>query len=99
MIPTVLALLVVVLATPLNWYVTAKLWRLSLASPDLRALRERAVAALALALIVTVFAVVFVNNEMKPPPLDNDATKLLTRGALLALAVIPDLYWLRLYRR
>ena len=96
---TLLAILVVVLALPLNVYVTVKLWRLSHQSPEIRTLRERAVTALALTLIVAAFAVVFVNNEMKPPPLDNEATKLITRGALLALAVIPAARWAWLYRK
>lgn len=98
-LPILLAILVVVVAMPLNWYVTLRLWWLSRQSPGVRVLRERAIVALMLSLIVTVFAVVFVNNELPMPPLDAEATKLLTRSALLVWSVVPPVYWLYLYRR
>lgn len=97
MIPTVLAVLVVLVALPLNWFVTLKLWRLARLAPEIGVLRERALVALALALIVTVFAVIFLNNEMPVPLLDVEATRIITRSAMLALS-LPALYWLFLYR-
>ncbi len=96
---TLLAILVVVVALPLNVYVTRKLRRLSQSTPEIKVLHERSVAALALTLIVAIYAAVFVNNEIHPPPLDFESTKLITRGALLALAVIPAARWAWLYRK
>lgn len=95
---TLLAVLVVVVAVPLNWYVTFRLWRLSRSAPRVRVLRERAIVALALAVIVTVFAAIFMNNELTPPPLGPDATRILTRCVLLVMSVAPPVYWLWLYR-
>lgn len=98
-IPAVLAWLVVVVAMPLNWLTAVLQWRLSNVAPAIRVLRERAVAATALAIIVSVFALIFVNNDLGMPMLDLAATKLLTRGTMLALSVIPAVYWLRLWWR
>lgn len=94
----ILAVLVVAVAMPLNWYVTFKLWRLSRRNPTYKVLRERAIVALAVAIIVTVFALIFVNNDLTPPPVPGDITKLVTRSTVLAFSVLPALYWLRLYR-
>lgn len=95
----ILSLLVIIVAVPLNWLVTLLLWRLSNANRPIRVLRERAVAALALSLIVTMFALVFANNDMHPPILDYESTKFVTRGVLLTMAVVPALYWLNLWRK
>lgn len=97
MIPVILAWLVVLVALPLNWYVTFRLDRLSRANPDVRVLRERSYVAVSLALVVTIFAVVFLNNGMEFPILDLVTTQLLTRGAILGLA-LPALLWLWIYR-
>lgn len=96
-LPNLLAFLVIFVALPLNWLVTILLWRLSLAAPDTRVLRERAIAALAVSIIVTAFSIVFLNNDLVPPPLDFESTKLLTRGAMFALSIVPASYWLYLY--
>lgn len=97
MIPVILAWLVVLVAFPLNLAATFVLVRLSRANPDTRVLRERAYVAVALLMIVTVFAGVFLNNGMDFPVLNDDATRLVTRTAVLALA-LPAAYWLWLYR-
>jgi hypothetical protein len=97
-LPEILALLVIVVAAPLNWAVALLLWRLSLAAPRIRALRANAIAALALATIVSVFAAIFVNNGLETPVLGPQETQLVTRGALLILAVVPAAYWLAFYR-
>ena len=94
-----LAALTVFIAAPLNWVVAAMLIRLSLRAQHVRVLRERAVTAVALAFIVTVFALIFVNNSFVPPFLDFETTKYITRGTLLVLSVLPTIYWLRLYLR
>lgn len=95
---TLLALLTVFVAMPLNIFVTIRLWRLYRADPSLRVLRERAIASLFVAIVVTVFALVFLNNDLVPPILAFEDTKILTRGAMLAVGVIPAGYWLWLYR-
>jgi hypothetical protein len=95
----VLAMLVVVVAVPLNWTVVALLWRLHRQAPEVRVLRERGIVATALAIIVTIFALVFLNNDLDVPLLDFESTKLVTRTAILAASVIPALYWLSIYWR
>lgn len=93
-----LAFAVVAIAAPLNWIVAYLLWRLSRQAPEVAVLRERAINATAVALIVSVFAVIFVNNGLEVPPLGIEATRLLTRGSLLALSTYAAVRWLRLYR-
>ena len=97
MIPSILAVLVVLVALPLLWYVAVRLLSEVRRSPEIGVLRERAFLALVLALVVTVFAAVFLNNGMAEPILDSHATMVLTRAAILALS-IPALYWWKLYR-
>ncbi len=96
--PTLLALGTIFFALPLNWLVTIRLWRLYRAAPEIRVLRERAIASMFVAIVVTIFALVFLNNDLVPPVLAFDDTKILTRGAILAVGVIPAGYWLWLYR-
>lgn len=96
-LPEVLAWLVILVALPLNWYVTIRLILLTRANPGLRVLRERTYVSLALSMIVSVFAFVFLNNGMNEPVLNSEATQLITRSAVLALA-LPAAYWLYLYR-
>lgn len=97
MIPTILAWLVILVAVPFNWFVAWRLWRLARSEPNLRVLRERALTAAHTAVVVTVFAVVFLNNGMEIPLLNVEQTQLLTRTAILSL-VIPPLRWWLLYR-
>lgn len=89
---------IILVALPLNWIVTALLWRVSLRSPDVGVLRERAGAALAVSLILTVFTFVFLNNDLDDPILQGDDLKIVTRSVMLVLSVVPALLWLRLYR-
>jgi hypothetical protein len=96
--PALLAWLVIFIAVPANWLVVVGLLRLSRASPNNRVLRDRLLVAVMLAAVVTVFGVVFVNNGMESPPLGLPQTQVLTRVAILSLA-IPAIYWLSLYRR
>jgi hypothetical protein len=97
MTPHVLAILISVIGVPLNWYVVWRLWRLPSRKTN-RVIRERAIAALALAIVVTVFAAIFLNNDMLPPLLGLDVTKWVTRCVLLVASFVPPLYWLSLYR-
>lgn len=93
----VLAWLVILVAVPLNWIVTLRLWRLYRPGEDIGLLKERTLLALVLAIVVTIFAAVFLNNGMEDPILDLAATQLLTRSAILGLS-IPAIYWLFLFR-
>lgn len=95
---SVLAVLVLVIGVPLNVYVTLRLWRLSKVSPQLRVLRERAIVAACVLLIVVVFSAIFLNNDTVPPFFGLDVTKVITRAAVLVVAVVPAAYWLRIYR-
>lgn len=96
-LPVLLAWLVVLVAMPVNWYVTIKLAMLSGANPEVRVLRERLYVSIGLSVVVSVFAFVFLNNGMDIPVLNNVQTQLITRAAVLGLA-LPALYWLYLYR-
>jgi hypothetical protein len=98
-IPTILAVVTLGVGVPLNLYVTAKLWRLAHGAPHVKALRERAIAATAVLLVVTVFGLIFANNDLVPPIVSFDATKFLTRGAMVVVAIVPASYWLWVYRR
>jgi hypothetical protein len=93
----VLALLVIFVALPLNIGVAALLWGLHLKHPHIEVLRERGIVASSMAVIVAVFALVFLNNDLASPVLDFNTTKLVTRTAILAASTVPALFWLRLY--
>jgi small neutral amino acid transporter SnatA (MarC family) len=97
-LPTILGALVLVIGAPLNLYVTFKLWRLSRERPQLRVLRERALVAFAVLVVVVVFGLIFLNNDLDAPILTFDQTKLYTRAVMLFVAVGPASYWLYLYR-
>lgn len=93
-----LAVATLAIGVPLNLLVTVRLWRLSRAYPRIRVLRERALVALVVLLLVTVFGLLFVNNDLTIPILDSGATKIVARSAILVLAILPAVYWLLLYR-
>lgn len=94
---TILAILTLVVGVPLNAYVTRRLWMLSRARPDILVLRERAIAATAVLILVLVFGLIFLNNDLIPPIVSFVDTKLLTRGVMLFVAVVPASYWLLIY--
>lgn len=96
--PVVLAILVTFVAVPVNWFVVIALGRLLRARPDNGILRDRFLVAAMLATVVTIFAAVFVNNDMTPPPFGLPVTQVFTRLSILSLA-IPAIYWLSLYWR
>lgn len=90
--------LVLLIGVPLNLYVTAKLLVLARSQPTFRVLRERAIVAVCVLLVVVVFGLIFLNNDTIPPFFGTDTTKIITRIAVLIVATVPALYWLRLYR-
>jgi hypothetical protein len=95
---SVLAIATLAIAVPLNWFVAIRLALLAHEAPDVRLLRERALAAVFMAVVVTVFSLIFLNNDLVPPLFAFEQTKYLTRSITLAAGIIPALYWLRLYR-
>lgn len=95
---TTLAVLVLVVGVPLNLYVTVRLWRLARLAPHNRVVRDRAIVAAGVLAVVTVFGLIFLNNDLIPPILGPEITRYITRSLVLAVAVGPALYWIRLYR-
>lgn len=96
-LPNVIALVVLVIGIPLNIAVTFLLYQAYRSRPGNRVLRERFVAELAVLLLVMVFVIVFLNNDSSVPPIETEVTKVITRLAMLGMAVIPASYWLYLY--
>lgn len=102
-LPVFLAGVVIFAGLPINWFVVYRLVRLYRNKNGSlgwnRVLRERALVALVVALVVTLFAAVFVNNSFFDPRGHFAfASMVITRIAILMLAV-PALYWLFLYRK
>lgn len=95
-LPAWLAFAVVGIALPLNWFLTWQLWRLSRADNSIRALNERTLVALHISFVVTVFALVFLNNGALVPFLTPWDTMVITRVAILSLS-LPALRWLWMY--
>ena len=87
------------LGVSLNMAVTVLLFRKWRQAPYLRVLRERFIVSLVLTVVLIQFGVIFVNNDQALPWLGLDATKLITRSAMLMLAVIPAVGWLLIYRK
>lgn len=93
-----LVTVLMVAAVPLNWLVTILLWRLAKKSPELKVLRDRAIAATCISLAVTVFALIFINNDLALGLVDNPTSKVVGRLSVLVLSLAPALWWLRIYR-
>ena len=96
-IPTALAVLTLVVGVPLNLLVTRRLWILARADVANLALRDRAIIASAVLILVVVFGLIFLNNDLIPPPISFVDTKLITRGVMLLVAIVPASYWLLIY--
>jgi hypothetical protein len=96
--PELIGRLTLFIAVPLNVVVTLMLLHQSRLHPKLRVLRERFIAAAAVLFTLVVFGLIFVNNDQAAPPLNEDATKIITRLAMLVVGVVPAAYWLWLYR-
>lgn len=96
-LPVFLAGAVIFVGLPVNWLVVIRLVVLYRRKP-IPVLRERAIAAVVIALTVTLFAGVFLNNSFfDPTGIHAFASMVITRTAILALT-IPGLYWWWLYR-
>lgn len=94
---TALAVLTLVVGVPLNLIVTIRLWSLYTDDRANLVIRERAIAATIVLLLVIVFGLIFVNNDLIPPPISFVDTKLFTRLAMLTVAIVPASYWLLIY--
>lgn len=93
-----LAWATVLFAVPLNVIAACFLLRMTHKAPHLRVLRERFITAVAITLVVLFFGVIFVNNDQTVPPIGVDATKVITRAAMLGLALVSAGGWLWIYR-
>ncbi len=98
MIPDILAGFVIFLEVPVLGLIALMLARRAIRRSELHGLRGDAFASIVLVLVVIVFAGIFLNNGMEEPILDLYATRILTRGALLAL-LPPALNWLWIHRK
>jgi hypothetical protein len=96
-LPNILAIAVLLVGVPLNVIVTIMLFRRSREAPTIKVLRERMVVSAVLLLALVVFGLIFLNNDTLPPPFDVTLTKIVTRSAMLLLAVVPASYFLFLY--
>lgn len=96
-VPAVLAILTLFAGAPLNLYVTLMLRRLHVGHPN-PILRVLIAVWMMVTLVAFVFGLIFVNNDLTPPIIAGDVTKIITRGAILALAVVPALWLLWIYR-
>lgn len=94
-----LAWAVLLVGVPLNALAAYLLLRASRERPQLRVLRERCVVAVVTTLVVLFFGVIFVNNDREVPWLGLDATKLITRTAMLVMALVSGGGWLWVYFR
>lgn len=99
MSPELLGLLTLVVGVPLNLVVVSLLLAETRREPGLLVLRERFVTALGVLVMVTIFGLIFVNNDTIPPWFDLSATKIITRATMLSLAIVAAVYWLWLYLR
>lgn len=97
-VTAVLAWLTVLVAVPLcgvaSWFLLKK----SREAPNLRVLRERFLVSVVTMFVVLFFGVIFVNNDQTVPPISLDATKLITRSAILVLALVQAGGWIWIYR-
>lgn len=100
----VLAAATIVIAVPLVWTVwwlvrsLAKRRRSRTGNGGNEVLKWQVRVVRGLALIVTVFGVVFINNDLAIPLLNLDQTRVLTRSTVFVVAVDVAVAWLRLYR-
>lgn len=93
----VLAWLTLLVAFPLNAFAAVLLYREYRSMPSLRVLRERFIVACAMTFLVLFFGLIFVNNDRTIPPVSLEATKYITRAAILAAGLITALGWLLLF--
>jgi hypothetical protein len=93
-----MSLLVDILAggTFIVWLVAVLLLRASRRFPDIASLRERAVAAAVIAFFGTLYLAAAISVDIGGW-WDQDTSRVVARIAVLAIELIPGLYWLWLY--
>lgn len=96
-VTAIMAWATLAVAFPLNAVAAFLLLKKSRQRPDLDILKERFITAVATTLLVLFFGMVFVNNDQTVPPLGLDTTKWITRGVLLAVALVVGGGWLRIW--
>ena len=95
---TALLLLVLLVGAPaLAYSVGIILARAAVKTPRIHALRERAILAVVMALVATVFAIAVINTEVGHPAWSEEAGHVIVRVAFGLLMLIPNGYWLILY--
>jgi phosphoglycerol transferase MdoB-like AlkP superfamily enzyme len=92
---TVALILLLIGAPVVDWTVALVLIRATRSS-HVRALRERAVLAVGIALATTLFLVIAVNAESGYPLWGDTAERVLVRVIIAAVGLLP-LYWLWLF--
>lgn len=80
----------------INWPVAIMLIRLARIRPTIRALTERAVLALVIAVATTTYVLVAVNTEIGFAMFDFEIGKVILRLLILAIGLFP-LWWLWSY--
>jgi uncharacterized protein YneF (UPF0154 family) len=98
-LPTLIGALTLVVGVPLNVYVVRKLRRLVRETPWNGVIRERAITAVVILLVIGVFGPVFVNNDRPIPFVDPFVGRVVTRLVIAVLAIVPASYWIWLYRK
>lgn len=96
-VPQIEAWLVIFVAAPVMWLVVLRLGRALRRQPDNGALRVTVLAIAWMAGLLTVFGLVFINNDIIPPPIGVAGTQVITRTYALT-ALLIGLYFLWLYR-
>lgn len=96
-LPDFLAVLVIFILLPELSIMAVMLLRRSRARPMLKVLRSNALVALWLTAVVAVHAAIYLNNGMADPILEPYWTMVVSRSALLSLA-IPVTQWVYVYR-
>jgi hypothetical protein len=79
-----------------NWVSAIILIRASEKHPAISTLRERAIGAVTIALVMTIAFLVWINSLFKMQIIGGDIT-LFAAGFAIAACSMPSLYWLYLY--
>jgi hypothetical protein len=92
----ILVLLLIATAI-LDWPVAIILVRTSLRAPSVRALRERALLAVVIAVVTNVFLLTVFNTEAGRILWSNDTGREIVRLLIVGLGLVPQAYWLLLF--
>lgn len=96
--PTVVADLVLLIGVPLCVLAVFLMWRAYRSDPTSTVLRRDLQVEFVVLLVGFVFGLIFRNNDTFPPPLDTDATKIITRYVIFGMLLISSLTFLWLHR-